>query len=61
MGFIASCDARLFYHRGGMPTIVFGAGDLGHAHAVDEQVRVSDLTTAAHILTLFLLDWLEVD
>ena len=60
-GFIASCDARLFYHRAGIPTIVFGAGDLAHAHSAEEQVRVSDVIKAAQALTLFVMDWCGVE
>lgn len=53
-GWNASCDARLFFHRGGMPAIVFGAGDLRHAHAPDEEVRIEDVLRAAEVLVRFL-------
>jgi acetylornithine deacetylase len=56
-GWNASCDARLFFHRGGMPTLVFGAGDLGHAHALDEQIRLEDIMRAAEVLVRFLVRW----
>ncbi|MBI2841902.1 MAG: ArgE/DapE family deacylase [Armatimonadetes bacterium] len=56
-GWIVSCDARLFYQRGRMPTIVFGPGDLSHAHSLQEQVKVSDILTAAEVLTRFVMDW----
>lgn len=56
-GWNASCDARLFFHRGGMPTIVFGAGDLRHAHAPDEEIRVEDVLRAAEVLVRFLVRW----
>jgi acetylornithine deacetylase len=56
-GWNASCDARLFYHRGGMPTLVFGAGDLRHAHALDEQIRLEDILRAAEVLVRFLARW----
>jgi acetylornithine deacetylase len=56
-GWNASCDARLFFHRGGMPTLVFGAGDLGHAHALDEQIRLDDIVRAAEVLVRFLVRW----
>ena len=60
-GWVASCDGRLFFHRGGMPTIVFGAGDLGHAHALDERVELDDLLRAAEVLTRFLAGWCGVE
>jgi acetylornithine deacetylase len=56
-GWIASCDARLFFHRGGMPTIVFGAGDLGLAHSLEERIDMDDILRAAEVLGLFLTDW----
>ncbi|MDO8586404.1 MAG: ArgE/DapE family deacylase [Armatimonadota bacterium] len=59
-GFIASCDARLFYHRAGIPTVVFGAGDLAHAHSAEEQVHISDIIKAAQALTLFVMEWCGV-
>jgi acetylornithine deacetylase len=59
-GWAASCDGRLFYHRGRMPTIVFGPGDLGHAHSLDEQIRTGDILSAAEVLVKFLVDWCGV-
>lgn len=56
-GFPASCDARLFYHRGGMPTVVFGPGDFKYAHALDEQISIESIETAATILADFLIRW----
>jgi len=60
-GWAASCDGRLFYHRGRMPTIVFGPGDLGHAHSLDEQIRMGDILCAAEVLVKFLVDWCGVE
>jgi acetylornithine deacetylase len=57
IGMTASCDARLFYHRGGMPTVVFGPSDISFAHAAHEQVNVADLVLAAQILADFMMDW----
>jgi acetylornithine deacetylase len=56
-GWNASCDARLFFHRGGMPTVVFGAGDLRQAHAADEEIRLQDIGRAAEVLVRFLARW----
>lgn len=60
LGWIASCDGRLFYHSGKMPTIVFGAGDLAYAHSLKEQVIMDDVLRAAEVLALFLVDWCGV-
>lgn len=59
-GWIASCDGRLFFHRGGMPTIVFGAGDLGLAHSIEERIDMADILRAAEVLARFLADWCGV-
>ena len=56
-GMTASCDARLFYHRGGMPTVVFGPGKFPYAHAADEQISVRDMDRGAGILVDFLMRW----
>ncbi len=56
-GWNASCDARLFFHRGGMPAIVFGAGDLADAHALDERIDLGDVGRAAEVLVKFLARW----
>lgn len=56
-GWVASCDGRLFFHRGGMPTVVFGAGDLGLAHSLDERIEMGDVLRAAEVLARFLVDW----
>ena len=56
-GFPASSDARLFFHTGSMPTITFGPGDLGHAHAEDEQISISQIAQGAEILARFLMNW----
>jgi len=56
-GWNASCDARLFFHRGGMPTVVFGAGDLRRAHALDEEIDIREVLKAAEVLARFLARW----
>ena len=38
--------------RAGTPTIAFGPGDIGHAHAVDEHVAIDELVAAAQVLAL---------
>jgi len=45
-----SCDARCYANDLEIPTVVFGAGDLGTAHGKDEQVRLDEILTAAEVL-----------
>ncbi len=56
-GYLASCDARLLYHRAGIPTIVFGPGDLAKAHARDERIDVDEVAEAARIVARFVVEW----
>ncbi len=56
-GFLASCDARLFNKAGNMPTVVFGPGDIADAHSEVEHMPVSEMKTAAEILTRNVLKW----
>ncbi len=56
-GLIASCDARLFNKVGGMPTVVFGAGQIEQAHSDGERIRVGDLVLEACALLEFLRRW----
>ncbi len=60
IGWIASCDGRLFYHRGGMPTITFGPGELGDAHSLHEQIKIADILRAAEVLVRYLMRWCGV-
>ena len=59
-GWVASCDARLFFHRAKMPTIVFGPGDLGLAHSLDERIDFGQIVKGAEVLGRFLADWCGV-
>ena len=56
-GWVASCDARLFSHRAKMPTLVFGPGDLGLAHSLEERVGLDEICRGAEVLGRFLADW----
>jgi len=38
------------YHQKGINTVVFGPGDIKHAHTYDEQVQKSQLTKAKNVL-----------
>jgi acetylornithine deacetylase len=56
-GMVASCDARLYYHRGDMPPVVFGPGSARHAHSRDEQIVVGDILRAAESLVGLTRHW----
>lgn len=56
-GFIVSCDARLFWHRGKMPVIVFGPGSISDAHSTHEHIKVSDILIAAEALAETIVRW----
>ncbi len=45
-------DMRLLVNQGGIPTVLYGPGDVREAHRPDESVSVEDLATAARILAL---------
>jgi len=56
-GMVASCDARLYYHRGGMAPVVFGPGYARYAHSRQEQVKISDVIGAAEALVYLTRNW----
>jgi acetylornithine deacetylase/succinyl-diaminopimelate desuccinylase-like protein len=43
----------------GIPTVVFGPGELLVAHSKDEYVEVDQLRCAARTLALAVLDWTD--
>jgi acetylornithine deacetylase len=45
-------DQRLLTGIGGVPTVLYGPGDVVHAHAPDESVPVADLVTVTQTLVL---------
>jgi len=53
-------DMRLFIRFGGMPCVMYGAGDVRVAHAPDEHISITDLLTAAKTVALLLADWCGV-
>lgn len=58
-GFPATCDMAHLVHQGGIPTAVFGPGDLTLAHQYDEWVPVADLYRAAEVYYRLARRWLE--
>lgn len=49
------CDLGLTVNVGGIPTVVFGPGDVRHAHSPDESVPIDDLEQAARVVALAIL------
>jgi acetylornithine deacetylase len=54
-------DMRLFIHFGGIPCVMYGAGDVNVAHAPDEHISITELLTATPTVACLLLDWCGVD
>lgn len=48
-------DMRLLVNQGGIPTLLFGPGDVRVAHAPDEHIAVDQLHAATQILALTIL------
>jgi acetylornithine deacetylase len=53
-------DMRHFIRFGGMPSVMYGAGDIRVAHAPDEYLDLADLSTAVKVVAGFLADWCGV-
>jgi acetylornithine deacetylase len=59
-GWNVSCDARLYHHRGKMPTVVFGPGQISQAHATGEWIDVRQMGEAATAMALLVARWCEM-
>ncbi|MFJ9499583.1 acetylornithine deacetylase [Brevibacillus centrosporus] len=53
-------DAGWFAHAG-IPAVLFGPGELSHAHAVDESIDPEQLVLFAQIMAQFIADWCNTD
>jgi acetylornithine deacetylase/succinyl-diaminopimelate desuccinylase-like protein len=53
-------DMRLFIRFGGMPCVMYGAGDVNVAHAPDEHISITELMTATKTVACLLVDWCGV-
>ncbi len=60
VGVTYGSDMRLFTRYGGVPTVLFGPGDVRRAHFPDEYVPISEVTTAAKVLAELLVEWCGV-
>jgi len=48
------CDASNLFHFGGIPSVVFGPGDIAQAHTEDEWISIKSLNRAADQLRAFI-------
>jgi acetylornithine deacetylase len=53
-------DMRLFIRFGETPCVMYGAGDVNVAHAPDEHIGITELTTATKTVACLLADWCGV-
>lgn len=53
-------DMRLFIRFGGMPCVMYGAGDVNAAHAPDEHISIPELLEATKTVACLLADWCGV-
>ena len=51
-GMTYGADMRLLVNQGRIPTVLFGAGNVRHAHRPDESVPIEDLLTVARVIAL---------
>ena len=56
-GVTYGADMRLFIRFGGMPCVMYGAGNVEHAHAPNEHINIPDLLTATKTVACLLADW----
>jgi acetylornithine deacetylase len=59
-GVTYGADMRHFVVTGGVPCVMFGAGDVRLAHAPDESIPVEDLLTAITTTAVFIANWCGV-
>jgi acetylornithine deacetylase len=57
VGLTAGTDLRLFTRHAGIPTILYGPGQLHLAHAADEYVQVSQIVDCARVLARTMIEW----
>jgi acetylornithine deacetylase len=50
-------DMRHFILTGGMPCVMFGAGDVRLAHAPNESLDLEELFVAISVIANFIADW----
>jgi acetylornithine deacetylase len=56
-GIPAGTDLRLFTRHAGIPTLMYGPGNVVNAHAADEHVSISQIVTCTKVLARTMVDW----
>jgi acetylornithine deacetylase len=59
-GVTYGADMRHFIDTGGMPCVMYGAGDVRVAHHADEFVPIDELLLVAKSLAVTMVDWCDV-
>lgn len=59
-GVTYGADMRLFDYFGGMPCVMYGAGDVSLAHGPDEYISINELLTATKTIACLLAGWCGV-
>jgi acetylornithine deacetylase len=54
-------DMRHFIQIGGIPCLMYGAGDVAIAHQANEHISLSDIQTAAKTIATLLINWCGAD
>ena len=47
--------------RAGIPTIIYGPGELEEAHTTNESIAIADLVAAARVYARLIGDWCGLD
>jgi len=50
-------DLRLFTRHAGIPTVLYGPGNVIHAHAADEYISLEQVVTCTKVLARTMLTW----
>lgn len=58
-GFAGVCDAT-WYEAKGIPSVIYGPGDLRLAHAADESVSIAETVAACRTYALLAMEWCGV-
>jgi acetylornithine deacetylase len=53
----SACDARQLGNQAGIPTIVYGPGELAMAHSVNECIKEEEIIEAAKVIATTICNW----
>lgn len=57
----SACDARHLGNQAGIPTIIYGPGDLSLAHSIDESIERADIIRAAKVIAETICQWCQIE